>query len=71
MENTVLEIEGMSCGHCVNAVEAIIQGLDGIESVEIDLGAKEARVSYNQVATNSEAIIDNINSSNIYKASQK
>ncbi len=71
MENAVLEIEGMSCGHCVNAVEAIIQGLDGIESVEIDLGAKEARVSYNHTATNAEAIIDNINSSNIYKATQK
>ena len=71
MEKTLIEIEGMSCGHCSNAVKNLIEEVEGIETVEVDLGAKEARVSFDAATTNSQAIIDNINSSNIYKATQK
>ena len=70
-EKTVLSVEGMSCGHCSNAVKNLVEEVDGIEAVEIDLGLNEARVSYDSAATNTQAIIDNINSSNIYKATQK
>jgi copper chaperone CopZ len=71
MEKTVISIEGMSCGHCSNAVKNLVEEVDGIETVEVDLGTNEARVSYNPAATNAQAIIDNINSSNTYKATQK
>ncbi len=70
-EKVFIEIEGMSCGHCSNAVKNLIEEVEGIDAVEVDLGAKEARVSFNAATTNSQAIIDNINSSNIYKATQK
>lgn len=71
MEKTVINVEGMSCGHCSNAVKNLIEEVDGIAAVEVDLGANEAHVSFNSKTTSSQAIIDNINSSNIYKATQK
>jgi copper chaperone len=70
-EKTILNVEGMSCGHCVNAVKNLIGELDGIELVEVNLETKEAFVSFDPNATNSQAIIENINSSEIYKATQK
>lgn len=67
----MINVEGMSCGHCSNAVKNLIEEVEGIESVEVDLGAKEARVSFDNSTTNSQSIIENINSSEIYKATQK
>tara|TARA_R110000868_G_scaffold57730_1_gene178281 strand:+ start:244 stop:462 length:219 start_codon:yes stop_codon:yes gene_type:complete len=70
-EKTILEVDGMSCGHCVNAVKNLIEEVAGIETVEVDLSSKEARVSFNATSTNTQAIIENINSSNAYKATEK
>ena len=35
-----LQVEGMSCGHCIRAVTNAIQGLDQAAKVEVDLAAK-------------------------------
>lgn len=43
MEKTIL-IEGMSCGHCVKAVEGALKELDGVKSVVVDLEGKKAVV---------------------------
>jgi copper chaperone len=37
-------VEGMSCGHCVNAVTEAIHALDPAASVDVDLGTKHVRV---------------------------
>jgi copper chaperone len=71
IEKTTLEIEGMNCGHCVNAVKNLIEELDGIELVEVELSKKEARISFHESKTSSQAIIENINNSNTYKAIEK
>lgn len=70
-EKITLAIEGMSCGHCVNAVKNLIEELEGIEDLKVELSSKEAQVSFNSAKTSSEAIIENINSSNAYKATEK
>lgn len=46
METVVLRVEGMSCGHCVKAVTDAVNGLMGIESVEVSLENKTATVVY-------------------------
>lgn len=61
----------MSCGHCSNAVKNLIEEVDGVVSAEVDLGSKEATVSFDPNTTNAQAIIANINSSEIYKATEK
>ena len=35
-----LQVEGMSCGHCIRAVTNAITALDGAAKVEVDLAAK-------------------------------
>jgi len=37
-------VEGMSCGHCVNAVTEAIHKLDPGATVDVDLGSKHVRV---------------------------
>ena len=40
-----LRIEGMSCGHCVNAVEQALNSVTGVEKVEVNLDSGQAKVS--------------------------
>jgi len=37
-------VEGMSCGHCVNAVTEAVHKLDPGATVAVDLGSKHVRV---------------------------
>lgn len=46
MEQTVLKVEGMSCNHCVKAIEKAIGTLPGIENVSVDLKSKTVTVNY-------------------------
>ncbi len=38
MGTTVITVTGMTCGHCVNAVQSEIGKLRGVSEVEVDLG---------------------------------
>lgn len=52
----VLKVEGMSCGHCKNAVEKGVGALGGVEKVEVNLEEKEVLVEYNADLVTLEAI---------------
>lgn len=39
-EPITLQVEGMSCGHCIRAVTNAIQALDQTAKVAVDLAAK-------------------------------
>ncbi|SCX65107.1 copper chaperone [Pseudomonas sp. NFACC32-1] len=39
-----LNIQGMSCGHCVRAITQAVQARDPSADVQVDLGAKTVRV---------------------------
>lgn len=41
---TVLDVKGMTCGHCVKAVTAAVQALDAQARVEVDLAGGIVRV---------------------------
>ncbi|WP_026533845.1 heavy-metal-associated domain-containing protein [Arthrobacter sp. H14] len=34
---TIVDISGMTCGHCVASVTEELQSIDGVENVEVDL----------------------------------
>ena len=70
-EQITINVEGMSCGHCSNAVKNLIEEVKGVESVNVNLETKDANVSFDANETDTKAIIDNINSSDIYKATEK
>lgn len=42
MNNTVLKIEGMTCGHCKAAVEKALLAVSGVTAATVDLEKKEA-----------------------------
>lgn len=39
-----INIEGMSCGHCVKHVQEALEALKGVDSVEVNLAEKYAVV---------------------------
>lgn len=41
---TELNISGMSCGHCVKAVEEALKGVPGVQGVQVDLAGGKATV---------------------------
>jgi copper ion binding protein len=41
----VLEVRGMSCGHCVSAITSAVSALPGVARVDVDLGAGTVSVS--------------------------
>lgn len=47
MENVTLNVKGMSCGHCVKAVEGSVGALAGVEQVDVNLEAGKVNVAYN------------------------
>ncbi|HEY7768360.1 heavy-metal-associated domain-containing protein [Longimicrobium sp.] len=43
MEKLTLEIDGMSCGHCVGAVRRALEGMDGVQVESVRVGEAEVR----------------------------
>ena len=37
--STIVNVSGMTCGHCVSAVSEELEALDGVENVDVDLNA--------------------------------
>jgi copper chaperone len=45
-EKITLNISGMSCNHCKMKVEKALKTLDGVEDVQVNLGAGQAVVGF-------------------------
>jgi copper chaperone len=45
MEVLTYSVPGMHCGHCKQAVERELSGVDGVSAVEADLDSKVVTVS--------------------------
>ena len=48
MGKVTLNVEGMSCGHCVKAVEGSVGALNGVSTVKVDIENKKVDVEFNQ-----------------------
>ncbi|WP_066060613.1 copper chaperone CopZ [Neobacillus soli] len=46
MEKVTLNVEGMSCNHCVKAIEGSVGALNGISSVKVNLKASTVDVEF-------------------------
>jgi copper chaperone len=56
MSTVVINVEGMSCEHCVKAVTGAVSGLDGVQSVNVSLEDKTATVAYDPALVAIDAI---------------
>ena len=52
-ERVRLEIEGMSCGHCVAAVRRALEGVPGAEIEEVQIGSATVRIDPARVSSDS------------------
>jgi copper chaperone len=48
MQSVKLNVQGMSCGHCVKAVEGSVGELEGINQVKVKLEEAMVEVSFNE-----------------------
>ncbi|MBT2689979.1 copper chaperone CopZ [Bacillus sp. ISL-47] len=60
MENVTLKVSGMSCGHCVKAVEGSVGKLNGVEKVSVDLDNGQVQVQYDSSSVSLESIKETI-----------
>lgn len=51
-----LDIKGMSCGHCVKAVQSALAGVPGVAVKEVRIG--HATVEVDDRATKPEALVE-------------
>ncbi|MDO4794042.1 MAG: cation transporter [Filifactor alocis] len=51
-----IEIKGMSCGHCVQAVTQALKSVEGVKSAEVDLAENKAEVEYDEAVVSLEAL---------------
>lgn len=55
MEHIHLEIDGMSCGHCVASVEKTLTGIDGVRTEGVRVGGAE--LGFDPIRTSTTAIL--------------
>jgi len=58
MTKTVLQVEGMSCQHCVNSIEGAMKGIGAEARVDLKNGAVE--VAYDESRVTIERIKETI-----------
>jgi copper chaperone len=50
VQTVVFHIDGMSCGHCLNAINGALSGVSGVEVKSVQMGRAEVVVSSSGVA---------------------
>lgn len=60
MEKVTLNVTGMSCGHCVKAVEGSVGALEGVNSVQVNLDAATVEVEFNSGSVTLDKIKETI-----------
>ena len=60
MKQMVLHIEGMSCGHCLNAVNEAISKVPSARSITVQIG--RAEVEYDETVTSPLRIAEAVRS---------
>lgn len=48
---TILKVEGMTCGHCKKAVEGAVSELEGVKSATVDLEAANVTVDHEETVS--------------------
>ena len=56
MEHVTLAVPEISCDHCKNTIEGALNQLDGVSRAEVVIDAKTVTVSFDEGATDVEAI---------------
>ncbi|MGM0875723.1 MAG: copper chaperone CopZ [Bacillota bacterium] len=58
MENVILAVKGMSCGHCINSIEENVGKLNGVNFVKVHLNEEKVVVSFDMKVVSLKGITD-------------
>lgn len=53
-----VQIEGMSCGHCVKWVTDALMGVNGVKDAQVSLEARNAVVEMDETVANDEMLAE-------------
>ena len=56
VDRVTLNVEGMSCGHCVKAIENSVTAISGVDNVQVQLDSGTVNVEFNKDAVEVEQI---------------
>lgn len=57
MNELILHVPGMTCGHCESSIKGALANLPGIERVDVDLVSKDVTVAIADLATDRATIV--------------
>ena len=60
MATTTLNIQGMTCGGCVNSVTRVLTGIAGVSRAQVDLAGAKAVVEYDATQTNPATLAEEV-----------
>ena len=58
--NKILNVDGITCEHCVDTIKEAVEILDGIFSVDVDIEKKQVVVEFDEKIAKAEDLIDKI-----------
>lgn len=56
MQKTTIKVNGMSCSHCIKAVNDALSELDGVSNVAVSLEPGEVTLEYDQARVTLDAV---------------
>jgi copper ion binding protein len=56
MTTITMNVKGMSCNHCVNAIESSLKGLNSVQNTKVDLKANTVTVTFDEAAISQNAL---------------
>jgi copper ion binding protein len=60
MTHKNIQVEGMTCGHCVETVTQAVNSLNGVTQVSVDLDKKQVSVDFDESRTDADAVSSKI-----------
>ncbi|UGB32928.1 copper chaperone CopZ [Metabacillus sp. B2-18] len=60
MQKIILTVNGMSCGHCVNAIEGNVGKLNGVSQVKVHLNEGKVELEFNPEIVSLDTIKETI-----------
>jgi copper chaperone len=56
MKKITLEVNGMTCDHCVQTIKGTLNKIIGLNLIEINLDKSQVKVEFNENQTNSKIL---------------
>ena len=60
MKEMTLNVQGMSCGHCVTSIEGMVGDLNGVDQVKVHLKEGKVEVTFDPNKVDLEKISEEI-----------